>query len=94
MSAELLALAAKIEAETGCCNRLDVQAEIALFEPDDRWAAIRANDAGTKTICTAPDGSERTFWARDFTISAAARRNTAAALRSLGERKTGGGETK
>lgn len=75
-------LAARIESETGFNNELDVLAEIALFEPDDIWRAIRANAAGTKIICTDDCGGEKTFIARDFTISAAARQRTVAALRA------------
>jgi len=81
-AATLLALAERVATGSGCDNALDIEVELALFEPDDEWAAIRVNDAGTKTICTSPSGKERTFWARDYTISAASRSNTAAALRA------------
>lgn len=79
---ELLALAERVATAKGLDNATDVEVEVALFEPDSDWVSIRANDAGTKTICTATDGSERTFWARDFTISAGNRREAATALRA------------
>ncbi len=79
---ELMGLAERVEAATGFDNDLDVLAEIALFQPCETYAAIRANAAGTKTICTEHGGRERTFLARDYTISATARRETAAALRA------------
>jgi len=79
---DLLALAERVLASGGTCNALDVEVEVALFEPDAAYAAIRTNDAGTKTICTRADGSERTFWARDYTMSAGNRREAAAALRA------------
>lgn len=79
----LLALANEVAMGRGMDNGLDVRVEIALFQPDEEYESIRANDAGTKTICIKRDGSQRTFWARDFTISAAARVNTAKRLRAL-----------
>ena len=81
---ELLALADRVEAiRSGFDNAIDVQCEIALFEPDDCELAIRANAAGSKVIVTINGGPDRTFIARDYTISAGARRNTAARLRAL-----------
>ena len=82
VSTELRALAERVQTERGFDNSLDVAAEIALFETDADWTAIRANDAGTKVILTKHNGQERTYIARDFTISAAARTTTAAALRA------------
>jgi hypothetical protein len=85
----LLALADKVEAiRSGFDNAIDVQCEIALFEPDDCELAIRANDAGTKVIVTIAGGRDRTFLARDYTISAGARRKTAAALRARAHQET------
>lgn len=49
-------------------NALDVLVEIALFEPDETFVAVRANAAGTKVIYTRPDGREQTFWAPDWTM--------------------------
>jgi len=82
MTTELLALADRVEAERGFCNELDVQCEVALFEPDACELAIRPNAAGTKVIVTIAGGADRTFLARDFTISARARADTAAKLRA------------
>lgn len=74
----LEALARRCEEGNGADNALDVEIEIALFEPDQDWSSIRANSAGTKVICAAPDGSEKTFWAVDWTMD---RRAAAASLR-------------
>ncbi len=80
----LVELAERVEAiRSGFDNAIDVQCELALFTPDDCELAIRANNAGTKVIVTIAGGRERTFIARDYTISAGARRKTAAALRAL-----------
>lgn len=79
----LLALADEVASGRGMDNGLDVRVEIALFQPDDEYVSIRANGAGTKTVCTKHDGSQRTFWARDFTISPTARAVTAQELRAL-----------
>lgn len=80
--ATLEALAARVEAASGFDNSLDVQCELALFEADDFELAIRPNAAGSKVIVTCLGEVDRTFIARDYTISAAARKNTAAALRA------------
>lgn len=84
MNAEdLLALADRVEAiRSGFDNAIDVQCEIALFNPDDCELAIRPNAAGSKVIVTINGGPDRTFIAGDYTISAAARRNTVARLRA------------
>lgn len=86
MTADLIALAAKVEASTGPDNSLDVAVEIALFEPDRFWSAVRANKAGTKIICTrTSDGAEITWRAGDHTKSKVSRKASAAALRSRAE---------
>jgi len=79
MKEELLQLAERVERGEDISNSLDIEVEIALFEPDNDWSAIRPNAAGTKVICTTPDGTEKTFWAVDWTMD---RRATAAALRA------------
>jgi hypothetical protein len=61
-------------------NKLDVAVEIALFDPE---IAIRANSAGTKVIVTHSSGRERTYLARDYTLSQAARERSIALLRAL-----------
>ncbi len=75
-------LADRCEAASGADNALDVLIEVALFNPDNGWAAVRPNAAGTKVIYTRPDGTEATFWAHDWTITDRRRRETAAALRA------------
>lgn len=85
--ARLLALASEVEAERGFNNSLDVQCEIALFEQNDAERSIRSNAAGTKVIVTMTDGRDRTYLARDYTISAGARNITAAALRALASKE-------
>jgi|GEM_PF-2408574 len=82
---ELRALADRVEGHSGFSNELDVLSEIALFEPDNEFTSVRSNYAGTKVIFTTPTGIDRTFRARDFTISATARKRTAAALRAIAE---------
>lgn len=60
-------LIARLQAQTGCSNELDVLVEVALFKPDAEYLKIRANNAGTKVIYTRADGSEATHWAADWT---------------------------
>lgn len=76
----LMALADKVESGTGADNRIDVIVEVALFEPDEHYILIRANAAGTKVICTRPDGRDATYWAQEWTDDRPA---TAARLRAL-----------
>jgi hypothetical protein len=79
---DLNTLASMVADERGMSNAFDVKCEIALFEPDSEYIAVRANAAGSKVIYTMADGKEKTCWARDWTISHAQRQRTAAALRS------------
>ena len=79
--AQILALADRVEAE--CSNEVDVLAEIALHQPQAPWDTIRANAAGTKVIYGQQDGTEKTYWARDWTLSPKARSVTAASLRAM-----------
>lgn len=76
----LLELAHELEAGSGLNNALDVRVEIALFRPDENWASIRANAAGTKVICRMHTGNEATFWAPDWTRD---RASVAGNLRAL-----------
>ena len=62
-------------------NSLDVEIEVALFEPNPRALSIRPNNAGTKVIHTSATGEESTHWARDWTVSKN-RKSTIAALRA------------
>ena len=66
-SEALLQLAARVDRCRRPNNTLDVAVEIAAFKPDAVWAAIRANDACTKIILTDHHGSEKTFWADEWT---------------------------
>lgn len=75
----LIELAKHCMTGRGVDDALDVLIEIALFEPNEDWAAIRANSAGTKVIYTRADGSQGTFRAFDWTMD----RNQAAARLSL-----------
>lgn len=66
--------------ETG--NEMDIAIEIALFEPDADYSAIRANAAGTKVIYTKRSGAEVTHWAGDHSMGLR-RERTIALLRAL-----------
>jgi len=84
----LTALAKRVDGMTSGDNAVDVLVEIALFTPDERYAAIRANTAGSKVICTTQDGSKETFRARDWTFTAGHRRNVSALLRARTQEST------
>lgn len=62
-------------------NSLDVQCEIALFEPGTAYTGVRSNDAGTKVIYTDRAGNDVTCWSEDWTVLAR-RDSTIAALRT------------
>lgn len=47
-------------------NALDMLVEIALFQPDETWASVRPNHAGTKLIYTQTNGQEVTCLALDW----------------------------
>ena len=67
-------------------NALDMEVEIATFRPDAKYAAVRANNAGTKLIYTTHEGIDETCWAWDWTQNAANRAaavEAATAIRSL-----------
>lgn len=82
-------LAARCVNGAGLDNALDVEIEVALFEPEEDWIAIRPNDAGTKVIVTDAGGKDHTYWAEDWTRE---RNKTAAIIRAhacnLGEAKS------
>lgn len=65
----LRALAERLLEGRGSDNRLDVEVEVALFQPCQAYAAIRPNAAGTKIICTDHKGRDMTFWAPDWTVN-------------------------
>lgn len=80
--AALLALAERVEGLAGHSNEIDVLVQVALHAPLAPWDTVRSNSAGTKVIYGMEDGSEKTYWARAWTVSASERKRTAAALRA------------
>ena len=69
-------LSDRVEMLAGFSNEIDVLIECAL-------EGCRPNSAGTKVIYS-EGGKERTYWARDWTISKTTRTQSAAALRERG----------
>ena len=69
-------LSDRVEALAGSSNEIDVLIECAL-------EGCRPNSAGTKVIYS-EGGRERTYSARDWTISKTTRTQSAAALRARG----------
>jgi hypothetical protein len=49
-------------------NALDVLIEVALFRPDENYASVRANAAGSKVIYRSHIGKETTHLAADWTM--------------------------
>ena len=68
MSGLVKRLESRQAAGLGGDNALDVLIEIALFEPDEIYTSVRANNAGTKVIYTRADGSSETCWSRDWSM--------------------------
>lgn len=64
-------------------NQLDVAIDIALFIPSDRYVSVAANAAGTKLVYTQHGGKRDTYWARDWTLNAANRKQADALLTAL-----------
>jgi hypothetical protein len=64
-------------------NALDIEIEIATFQPDRLYSAVRPNAAGTKLIYTTQDGGQETCWAWDWTLNEANRKQAADAIRAL-----------
>ena len=62
-------------------NALDLDTDIALFEPDQYHVSVRKNDAQSKLIFTRHDGKEETFWARDWSLNKDTRRRAVALLK-------------
>ena len=73
-------------------NALDVEIEIASFQPDRMYKSVRANAAGTKLIYTTQTGEKETCWAWDWTLNAENREAAIASLSALSQIDTGGGE--
>lgn len=76
----LMELASRVGEARRSDNALDVQVEVALFQPDDTYTVCRANAAGTKVIYTRTDGSKETCWAPDWSASPKSREEAAEAL--------------
>lgn len=64
-------------------NALDMEIEIALFEPDGLHTSVRPNAAGTKLVYTRQDGGTDTHWAGDYTLNADNRQDAIRRLSSL-----------
>lgn len=75
----------RLEKATGSDNALDVEIEVALFEPDAESIGARANSAGSKVIYTLADGTEVTYRAADWSIDRNKQR-TLAILRAKEDR--------
>lgn len=73
----------RLEGATGADNELDIAVDIALFHPDERHDAVRANAAGTKLVYTRRGGGTDTFLATDHTLNETTRRNAIALMRAL-----------
>lgn len=81
---ELRALAARVAGLDEASmprNVLDVQCEVALFNPGKIYTAVRANAAGTKVIYSQASGApDVTCWADDWTMQHRRASTTAALL--------------
>lgn len=86
MTANLLSRLQGLKAPS---NEIDMAFEIATFEPDDTYKAVRANDAGTKLVYTLADGRTVTHWAWDHTLTQDRRDRCIAILTALEARKNG-----
>lgn len=89
MTKDMGLLLERLRGAKGYSNELDVAVEIALFEPDEQYVAIRANNAGTKVIYTDRSGAEKTHWARDWTISPGERNRTIKRILALMNKEAG-----
>lgn len=70
---DLATLLERVRACTGPDNALDMEIEMALFEPDHKHVSLGANAAGTKLIYKRADGRQETFWAADYTLTPTSR---------------------
>lgn len=77
----LLELAEAVDAADNEDNSLDVLVEVALFERDSEWVAVRPNAAGTKVIFSKAEGADVTCWAHGWTMPSK-KAETAASLRA------------
>lgn len=80
---ELSGLVERVRGLKDASNALDIEIEIALFKPDERYVSVRLNHAKTKLVYTTRDGRTETFWAFDWTLTAGRRADTLSFLLSL-----------
>lgn len=68
--AYLTALADRVLAGSGLSNGLDIEIEIALFDPpEDGFVSVQPNATRTKLIYRRKDGTTCTCWAHDWTAT-------------------------
>lgn len=80
----LTELRGRLAGAKGPSNSLDIEIEVALFQPDLRHSSARSNQAGTKIVYTRRDGSGTdTFWAADYTLDADSRKKALALIDAL-----------
>ncbi|MEQ9634638.1 MAG: hypothetical protein RLW68_00990 [Devosia marina] len=70
----------RVKSARSANNALDMAVEMAAFRPDEKYASVRANHAGTKLIYTTLEGKEETCWAFDWTLNDKNRRAAVAML--------------
>jgi len=80
---KLTQLQERLARTRGPDNSVDIEIDVALFEPDEHHSAVRANSAGTKLVYAKRGGGTDTFWARDWTLTQASRNEAAALLAAL-----------
>lgn len=72
--ADLAELIEKVKRCRKSSNDLDMEIDLALFEPDGLHTSVRPNDAGTKLVYTRTGGETSTFLANDWTLCKESRR--------------------
>lgn len=65
-------------------NALDIEIDVALFKPDSEYVSVAPNSAGTKLVFRLADGTTRTHWAEDHTLTGESRDRAIALLKALG----------
>lgn len=80
---ELADLIERVKRRRSPSNEIDIEIDIALFEPDDQYKSVEANSANTKLVFTLFDGTIRTHWAEDHTLSTASRALAVSRLAAL-----------
>lgn len=64
-------------------NDIDIDIDIALFEPDSQYRSVKPNAAKTKLVFTLADGTTRTHWADDHTLTGESRDRAARRLSAI-----------